>query len=247
MEVFKELKIRVYNTISNIDACKRFADGHTEILSSYGIKKVTSANTDWFYDSNVFLIMVESITGNEIYGGARLHIKNHNYKLPIESALENLDKNIQNLINEDVVNKTGELCGLWNTRNMSGTGLSAILIRTGIAKAGILIAEKLNLDSLYTLSAPWTINMVKNMGFVIEESIGDFGQFEYPNPDLIATVMVLKDIKTLKFATKDERNTILSLREKPHQKRLEEGPKGTIEIEYDLYLRINKNVHENEI
>ena len=62
MEVFKELKIRVYNTISNIDACKRFADGHTEILSSYGIKKVTSANTDWFYDSNVFLIMVESIT-----------------------------------------------------------------------------------------------------------------------------------------------------------------------------------------
>lgn len=244
MEVFKELKIRVYNAINNIEACKRFAAGHAEILTSYGIKKVTSANTDWFYDSNVFLIMVESISGDEIYGGARLHIKNYNYKLPIETAIENLDKNIQNIINDTRVNKTGELCGLWNTKNMSGTGLSAILIRTGIARAGILIAEKLNLDSLYTLSAPWTINMVKKMGFVIEESIGNNGQFNYPKPDLIATALVLKDIKTLKEATIQERNNILSLIQQPVQKRLEIGPKGTIEIEYDLYLHINENINE---
>lgn len=242
MKILKELRIRVYKTTNNIDACRRFASGHSQVLTSYGIKKVTSAKTDWFDDSNVFLIMVESISGDVIYGGARLHIKNKGFKLPVEEAIEKLDDNIGNLINDSLINKTGELCGLWNTRDMSGTGLSAILIRSGIAKAGILIAEKLNLESLYTLSAPWTINMVKKMGFVIEDTVGDGGQFEYPNPDLIATVLVLKDINTLKLATKDERKTILSLREKPHQKRLEEGPKGAIEIEYDLFLDVHNAI-----
>ncbi|MBI2281836.1 MAG: hypothetical protein HYU68_14270, partial [Bacteroidetes bacterium] len=158
------------------------------------------------------------------------------FQLPLESAISELDPHIHNLINSNVAYKTGELCGLWNTKDMSGNGLSAILIRTGVAKAGIFIAEKYNLKSLYTLSAPWTINMVKKIGFTVEESVGNKGEFAYPKPDLIATVLVLNDIYTLKNAIPQEKKDIFNLRENPIQKRTENGPKGTIEIEYNLTI-----------
>lgn len=231
-----ELKIRIYKAIDNLEACQRFAQEHENVLLSYGIKKVTSSSTNWFYDPDVFIVMVESSSGEHLFGGARLHLKNTAFQLPIESAISELDTNIHQLINSTLEYKTGELCGLWNTKDMSGNGLSAILIRTGVAKAGIFIAEKYNLKSLYTLSAPWTINMVKKIGFTVEESVGNKGEFAYPKPDLIATVLVLNDIETLRNANEVERIDIFSLRENPIQKRTENGPKGAIEIEYNLTI-----------
>lgn len=234
-----ELKIRIYKAIDNVMACERFAKGHESVLLDYGIKKVTSSSTNWFNDPDVFIVMVESVSGDELFGGARLHIKNKEYQLPIENAIANLDKNIQKLINLNLAFITGELCGLWNTKSISGNGLSAMLVRTGVAKAGIFIAEKYNLKSLYTLSAPWTIGMVKKMGFIVEESIGNKGEFMYPKPDLIATVLVLNDILTLKNAIPEEKKDIFNLRENPVQKRIENGPKGRIEVEYDLVIKNN--------
>lgn len=243
-----ELKIRIYKAVDNLEACKRFAKGHEEVLLSYGIKKVTSASTSWFNDPDVFIVMVESVSGDELFGGARLHIKNREHFLPLENAISKLDNRIHNLINSSVAFKTGELCGLWNAKSISGSGLSAMLVRTGVAKAGIFIAEKYKLISLYTLSAPWTISMVKKMGFVTEESVGNNGEFAYPKPDLIATVLVLNDILTLKNAIQEEKDDIFNLRENPVQKRVENGPKGRIEVEYDLVVKnsvLNENIIEN--
>lgn len=234
-----ELKIRIYKATDNLLACERFAKGHEDVLLNYGIKKVTSSSKSWFNDPDVFIVMVESVSGNELFGGARLHIKNSDYHLPIEDAISALDKNIHKLINNNLAFKTGELCGLWNTKSISGNGLSAMLVRTGVAKAGIFIAEKYNMKSLYTLSAPWTIGMVKKMGFTVEESVGNKGEFAYPKPDLIATVLVLNDIHTLKNAIPEEKKDIFNLRENPVQRRVENGPKGTIEVEYDLVIKDN--------
>lgn len=236
MKKFKEIKIRVYKATNNLEACKRFSKGHADVLKSYGINKVTSAETDWFYDEKVYMIMVESLLGNKTYGGARLHIKNKNFKLPLENAIGSLDPNINRLIEDNLEYKTGELCGLWNTKLMSGSGLSILLIRAGVAKAGLFVAKKLDLKSLYTLSAPWTIDMVKGIGFEVETSLGKNGTFEYPTPDLLASVLVLKDIETLEKATKIERDGIINLRENPIQTKMENGPKGIIEVEYDLIM-----------
>ncbi len=234
MKIFKEIKIRIYKATDNQVACERFAKGHANVLKSYGIKKVTSANTNWFFDPLVYLIIVESHSGEQTYGGARLHLKNKDFQLPIENAIGKLDSRIFSLIKGKDGHTTGELCGLWNAKTMSSSGLSAILIRSGVAKAGMKIAKKLNLKTLFTLSAPWTIGMVKEMGFIVEESIGLNGTFEYPRPDLIATVLTLKDLESLHHANSSERNVIFNLRENPIQKKNEKGPKGIFEIEYDL-------------
>lgn len=240
----REIRIRIYRAIDNIDACKRFAKGHEEVLTSYGIKKITSSDTTWFNDDDVYMMMVESVSGNEVFGGARLHVKNNSFKLPLEQAVENLDPRINDLVQSKNNYKTGELCGLWNTKPMSGSGLSAILIRTGVAKAGLFAYNNLQLKYLFTLSSPWTIKMVKDIGFDVETSIGENGGFQYPTPDLMAYVLNLKDIKNLSTAITQERVDIFNLREHPIQKRTETGPKGKIEVEYNLILS-DENLIEN--
>jgi len=231
-----EVKIRVYKAVNNNIACHRFHKGHAEVLKSYGIKKVTSASIEWFSDPSVYFIMVESKSGNEIYGGARFHVKNNTHKLPIEDALGKLDPKIYDLVGTGNQNKTGELCGLWNSKMMSGSGLSILLTRAVVARAGITMAGLLDLKSVYILCAPWTVQMVKNTGFRIEKSIGNEGTFIYPTPDLIATLLVVSDISTLKTAKPEDRSLIFDLRLHPRQKKLEKSSKGPIEVEYDLML-----------
>jgi len=232
----KEIRIRIYRAIDNLDACERFAKGHEQVLASYGIKKVTSSDTSWFYDKDVYMVMVESVTGDVIFGGARIHLKNESYKLPLERAIENIDPEINTLVVSKDDYRTGELCGLWNTKSMSGSGLSAILIRVGVAKAGLFAYNELNLKYLYTLSSPWTINMVKDIGFEIETLIGENGGFNYPTPEFKAYVLKLQDTSTLKKAKEKERKDIFNLRENPVQRRTENGPKGKIEVEYNLIV-----------
>ncbi|MEX1192443.1 MAG: hypothetical protein WEA99_10760 [Brumimicrobium sp.] len=234
MDFNREIRIRIYKAIENLEACQRFADGHGQVLASYGIKKVTSSDTKWFYNKDVYMVMVESVSGDKVFGGARLHLKNESYKLPLEKAIENIDPRINTLVLSKDGYKTGELCGLWNTKSMSGSGLSAILIRVGVAKAGLFAYKEFNLKYLFTLSSPWTINMVKDLGFEIETSIGQNGGFDYPTPEFKAYVLKLKDINNLKKAKVNERKNIFNLRENPIQRRTENGPKGKIEVEYNL-------------
>lgn len=237
MQNINEVKIRIYKATDNKTACNRFSEGHANVLKSYNIKKVTSSSTAWHEDSDVYIIMVESKSGDIIYGGARFHLKNKKFLLPVEEAIGELDPKIFALINQHPTYKTAEMCGLWNQREMSGKGLSVILTRVSVAKAAIFFAEKLDLDSIFIFCAPWTVNMVLRAGFTIEESLGDKGRFNYPTPDLIATVCTVKDIKTLRNADKTERDIIFDLRKNPKQKKTESDPKGgLIEVEYDLIM-----------
>jgi hypothetical protein len=236
MDFSREIRICIYKATDNLEACQRFASGHEQVLASYGLKKVTSSNTQWFYDRDVYMVMVESVSGDEIFGGARIHLKNDSNKLPLEQAVENIDPSINELVVSKDGYKTGEICGLWNTKSMSGSGLSAILVRVGVAKAGLFAHEEFNLKHLYTLTSPWTITMAKGLGFEIETSIGENGGFNYPTPEFKAYVLKLKDINSLKKANAQERKSIFNLRENPIQRRTENGPKGKIEVEYNLIV-----------
>jgi hypothetical protein len=78
--------------------------------------------------------------------------------------------------------------------------------------------------------------MCENIGFTIEKSVGNSGEFFYPTPELIASVYSIKDIETLKKATNTDRDDIFDLRKNPVQQRKENGPKGQIIVEYDLMM-----------
>ncbi len=230
------IRIRTYRAVDDLKSCEKFAEGHRAVLKSYGVPKVTSDNYDWFYNPEVYVIVAESISGKEIYGGVKIYVAGGTQPLPVEEAVGRIEKKIFDLVKQHSLERTGEICGLWNAREIAGQGFGILLIRSGIAKAGIVIANQLKLNSLFTLASPWTIETVKNIGFEVEKSLGNDGTFPYPTPDLLATVLILKDTETLKHATSREKEHIFDLRIHPQQKKMEIGPKGVISIEYDLLI-----------
>lgn len=232
-----EIKIQAFRAIDNLEACKMFYQGHQKVLADYGLKYVTSANQAWFYDPGVFVILVKSLDDEITYGGARIHMAGKD-PLPIEDAIGEMDPRIYELTRGDQAGKrVAEMCGLWNARDMAGTGLSVVLTKSCVAKSGVVIANQLKINQLFVLCSPFTVQMVKDTGFSVEESLGDRGRFLYPNPELIATVLRLDDTEMLLHAEPATRKSIIDLRKKPKQKKVEMGPKGKLNIDYDLTIQ----------
>ena len=228
------IRIRAFKATDDIDTCQKFAEGHHSVLKNYGIPVIASADTSWFNNPNIIVIVVEDIVTGEVLGGAKIQIACKGSELPFAISLGKQDKKILDIVKMYPENTLGELCGLWNAKELAGKGFSILLTRECTAKASVVVAEHLKLKSLVVLCAPWTVEMVKNVGFQVENTVGDNGAFHYPKPDLLATLLRVIDIKTLTTAKPIERDSIFDLRANPRQKRIESGPKWEGEVAYDL-------------
>jgi len=226
-------RIRGFRAVDDLISCERFAQGHLNVLAEYGVTKVTTAKLDWFHNPDVYVVLIESIDGKEVYGGERIHIANDQYRLPVEDAISVVDPDIFPLVDRYRKEVTGELCGLWNSKAIAGRGFSVLLTKIGIA-----IARLLKMGSLFVLCAPYTVSMCQQAGFAIEESIGNKGTYFYPKLDLIATLLMVKDLVHLPLADEDFRQRIINISEHPIQRAVEHGPKGEFTIELDLSLII---------
>ncbi len=231
----KKIRIRAYRAVDEPESCEKYALGHEEVLKEFNIY-VTSANKKWFSNPSVFVISVESESGQEVFGGARIQIATHEERLPIEDAIGKKDPKIYDMVNENIDFGVGELCGLWNSRKVKGMGFSELLTKACVARASVVIAGRLNLKKLFVLCGEHTVHMVKAVGFSTTISLGDYGKFPYPKPDLRATVLNLDHFEDLPFASPRQRADIFDLRENPRQIRTEIGPLGQVQVEYDLLI-----------
>jgi hypothetical protein len=199
------------------------------VLRDYGVTKVTSAKNDWIYNPDVYVAIVESPDGQITYGGERIHVANGNNPLPIEAAIGVVDVGIYALVAKYAATRTGELCGLWNSKAIAGHGISVLL-----SKIGVAMAMQLQLGSLFVLCAPYTVAMTQMCGFEIETSIGNNGTFYYPKLDLIATSLMIKDVKNIPTADTDIKKEILSYSSSGRLHTHEKGPKGELDVELNL-------------
>lgn len=229
-----EFDIKVFRAPDDLDTCARYVEGHMEVLRSFGITMITSANTEWFNDENTYVITIQQSNNKEIIsGGARVQLVSKNYPLPIENALSKFDPSIHSLVNKLASNGTGELCGLWNSREVAGLGLGARYL----GWIGIAISTQLKLNTLFALCAPATVKSCIKMGFLVEKSLGNNGTFYYPKEDLIATAALVNDLSILSTAGIDERNKIMDMRANPIQNKVEFGPRGQeMIINYNLAI-----------
>lgn len=227
------VRLRAFRAVSDPHSCELFIDGHTRVLTSIGITKLTSAKHEWMYNPAVFVLIVESIDGSTVYGGARINVAGGTQPLPIEEATGVLDDKIFDLVRKFALGGTGEICGLWNSREIAGYGIGSIFL----TRAAVAIAKQIRLSSLFALCAPYTVAMAEQVGYSKEDSIGNAGTFYYPKLDLIATAMILHDVNTLTKAQPEDRDAIFLLRENPTITRLETLRKKEIEIHYDTSIK----------
>ena len=224
------IHIRAFRAIDDLDSCKAFADGHANVLRDYGVSKVTSSSNEWFYNKSAYVMIAENTQTGETVGGIRIHIADGITRLPMEDAISIVDTRVYDLIAGYIPIGTGELCGLWNAKSVAGFGLGSYFLM----RVGIIVTKQLNLPTLFALCAPHTLQISVEKGFEKETSIGNEGTFIYPKLDLVATSIIIKDTVHLPHALDKEKQLILELRDYPVITRSEHGPKGDIEISYNL-------------
>lgn len=221
-----------FRAINEPELCEQFIEGHANVLKEYGVTKVTSSNNEWKYNPFVYVVTVHEDATGKVVSGLRIHISQQDYPLPLEGAIAQVDSGIFDLVSSYRDAGTGEIGGLWNSRAVSGFGIGALYL----SRTSLVIAEQLNIPTLFALCAEYTLKPTLNKGFEIEERVGNKGTFFYPKLDLIATLAILKDVKNLPLALEEERDYILGLRENLICTRVENTPKGPIEINYNLKI-----------
>ncbi|HJT74492.1 MAG TPA: hypothetical protein VJ720_10745 [Chitinophaga sp.] len=223
------ITVRAFRAPDDPEACLRFYNGHLRLLEIYfGIAKITSGSADWMQHENSIVIIVEDETRTKTYGGARVQLADGVLPLPIETAIGKYDPKVYSSIKQG----SAEICAMWNSKEVAGMGIGSQVL----ARAGVVLAAQLPIDNFHVLCAPITTRIGKRVGFVIDESLGDKGTFFYPKDDFIATAMVINDVNTLEHADPKERELIYDLREHLIQTKIEVGPKGSYEVNYNLEI-----------
>ena len=144
------ISIRAFRAIDDLEACQKFVIGHRHVLENIGVKKVTSSKDEWMYNPGAFVIIVESLDGEKVYGGARVEVAGGSVKLPIEEATGYLDTRIYDVVKEYTPAGTGEICGLWNSREVAGMGIGSVFL----TRACVTISTQIRLSTLFALCAP---------------------------------------------------------------------------------------------
>jgi hypothetical protein len=227
---------RAYRAIAEPDTCNRFMEGHKSVLRDYGITNITTNNAEWTKDPDMYCVIAELEETGEMIGGVRVQVSAPGKPLPVEKAVGDKDPKVEELITNYRENGgVGELCALWNAKKVAGIGISLLLIR-----AGISIVNQVEIASLITICADYTLPMVKRVGFIVEESLGNEGEFVYPNENYIARVLRRINTITLDTANPFDRERILFLRNNPEIISEELGHKEQlIQINYQLKMPLH--------
>ena len=226
------IKLRLYRAIDDPNSCEKFIIGHRHVLENIGVTKVTSSRDEWMYNPEVYVLIVEDTDDGRVLGGARVHVATKQYRLPVEEATIFLDRKVKDVIDSHIPLGTGEICGLWNSREVAGMGIGAVFL----TRAAVAVSTKIGLNSLFALCAPYTVKMAENVGYEIETAVGNNGTFYYPKLDLLATFMILHDLHVLSKASTEEHDAIMQLRNYPVIERIENYRNREVKLLYHLTL-----------
>lgn len=225
---------RAFHAVTDIEICKKFLEGHVKVLQDYGITNITTNNNEWMTWDSVWGIVAEKPDGT-VVGGIRIQKADGIHLLPVEKAIGKMDPNIFKIVERYVDEGVGELCALWNAKEVAGMGLSLLLTR-----AGISIVNQVGCKTLMGICADYTMKMFKQVGFVVDGTLGNNGEFVYPNENYIARVLGILNAKDISTAEEYDRERMLNLRSNPRQRYFESGP-GGIAHEIEYYLSLGQN------
>jgi len=258
MEAIKDIRIRAFRATDDPETCMRYIQGHRKVLSIYGIENITSNTDDWLYNPSIFVIVVESVDGEKLYGGARVQAVDGITPLPLEEATGTMDSKIYEVVRDYARTGVAEASGLWNSREVAGLGIGSLFP----SRCAIVILKQLGISTLLTLSSPATVRFNQWLGLRPLVEVGNDGTFYYPKLDLIATACVMENAATLEDAHMREREKLQYLRSNLQCTVLEKSPfknlfvnvhynlvitsadKKEFHIEYDFEDIKNKHIKE---
>lgn len=239
-----DIRIRAFRALDDPETCLKFIQGHRRVLSIYGIENITTNTDEWMFNPSIFVVVVESLDGEKLYGGSRLQAADGVHPLPIEEATGKLDNKIYEVVKYHSQFGTGELSGLWNSKEVAGLGVGSLFP----TRVCVVIASQIGLTTMFSLCSPTTVRFNEWLGSKVLETIGDKGTFYYPKIDLIATAVFLTDANSLPFTHPREREKMMFLRNNLKCVIPERSPFKNIPINVHYELEIKSaNIEEFKI
>ena len=235
MEVTTDIRIRAFRAIDDHPTCLKFIEGHRRVLTIYGIENITTNTDTWMFHPAVFVIVVESLDGSKMFGGARVQAADGIVPLPIEEAVGEMDSKIHDVVKRYAQNGTAELCGLWNSKEVAGLGIGSLFP----TRCSAVVSEQIGITSMFSLCSPTTVRFNEWLGSELLVEVGNNGTFYYPKIDLLASACILKDIVSLEKAHARERDKAIFLRQNPQCIRVERSPFKNmyVNVHYDLIIK----------
>ncbi len=229
-----EIRIRAFRAIDDPETCAKFIAGHRKVLSIYGIENITTNTDEWVHNPSIFCIVVETLDGEKLYGGARVQVADGIHPLPIEEATGEMDAKIYDIVDHYSQFGAAELSGLWNSKEVAGFGIGSLFP----SRVAVAICSQIGVQVLFTLCSPTTVRFKDWIGGALLEEIGNKGTFYYPKLDLIATALYTVDAINLPLAHAREREKIFYLRENPNHVAEEKSPfkNQMVNVHYQLSI-----------
>lgn len=231
-----DIRIRAFRAPDDLETCEKFIIGHRKVLENHGIKKVSSTAEKWVSNPSIFVIAVESLDKTKLYGGGRLHVADGNEPLPIELATGPMDSKIHDYVRYYAQEGTGEICGLWNSKEVAGLGIGSVVT----TRCLIVIGNQLGLNTIFSLCSPLTLRVSFWVGCSVFTKVGNEGTFYYPKIDLLATTVLLEEVPTFKNALPRERDKMRYLKDNLNCVLHEKSPFKNIDVNvsYDLEVPV---------
>ncbi|MES2513546.1 MAG: hypothetical protein V4580_05350 [Bacteroidota bacterium] len=224
--------VNAYRAVDEPSLCEEYIKGHVQVLKDYGIENITSNNNLWVTNPNMYCFVATN-ENCELVGGIRIQVADGVHPLPVENAIEKMDPRIKTIVKKYAIDGgVGELCGLWNSKKVKGIGISVILVR-----AAISAINQLRFQTLTGICGGYTLEMFQNVGFVVNQSLGNKGTFLYPNETNVASLVGILNGSTLETAMPYDKVKMFSLRNELKQICVENGPKGEFIVDYDLTVK----------
>ncbi|MGI8950022.1 MAG: hypothetical protein ACR2FN_00410 [Chitinophagaceae bacterium] len=235
-----DIRIRAFRATEDLATCEKFVAGHRKVLEIYGISNITTNTYDWVNNPSIFVIVVESMDKQKLYGGARVQAVDGIHPLPIEEATGKMDSKIYEIVRYYSQFGAAELSGLWNSKEVAGFGIGSLFP----SRVAIALAEQLGIQVMFSLCSPTTVRFKNWIGGLELTSVGNKGTFYYPKLDLIATALYSDDVINMPLAHPREKEKILFLRKNLQHVANEKSPfkNMNVNVHYDLKIQsANKN------
>ncbi len=189
----KDIRIRAFRATEDQDTCLKFIEGHKKVLSIYGLENISTNVDSWIYNPSIFVVVVEPLDGEKLYGGVRLQCADLIHPLPIEDAIGKMDRTIHEIVKQSSQSGAAEISGLWNSKEVAGLGIGSFFP----SRSTFVIAEQLGISTFFALCAPATVRFNQWLGSKVLTRVGNNGTFYYPKLDLIATASIHEDLAEL--------------------------------------------------
>jgi len=226
-----EVVLKILRASEDVVLCQAMVEGHKRVLHAYGIKNISSFNTDWIGRDDVILIVAMSTDGNKILAGTRLQSGDKPEDLPLYQAVGHMDEGLKPWLATLLKDGTMELNGMWNSIELAGMGLGVEwMVQSAMASMSIL-----DLRNILALTSPVTRKMRDKMGWSIKDQFGDDGYFKYPNDKLLASIEQFIFPDDLPKSQKEVRVFLDELWADPTGYVMNiKGPKGKLKVSFNI-------------